>query len=125
MNEREFVKIVHAFSVDNGFVADMRIIHSSYRKHLMRNSIRCVSDVLDEIGVNHEVCSLEDCTDVDLKGKILFVPHESNPLRFVSDHCQDTLTLFLMAFLKNIFERLNEICQLYPTRFDGLRPYLP
>lgn len=94
MSTREFVKVVHTFSVDNGFVADKHAIQTAYRKHPMQNSMRCVSDVLDEIGVDHEVCSLEDCTSVDLNGKILFVPYEPNPLRFVSEHCTDTLTLY-------------------------------
>ena len=54
MRERELVKVVHTFSVDNGFVADKYAIQTAYRKHPMQNSIRCVSDVLDEIGVDHE-----------------------------------------------------------------------
>lgn len=48
MRERELVKVVHTFSVDNGFVADKYAIQTAYRKHPMQNSIRCVSDVLDE-----------------------------------------------------------------------------
>ena len=94
MSTREFVMVVHTFPVDNGFVADKHAIQTAYRKHPTQNSMRCVSDVLDEIGVNHEVCSLESCSDVDLDGKILFVPYELNPLRFVSGHCMDTLTLY-------------------------------
>lgn len=120
MKVREFVKIVYTFSVDNGFFADKRTIHTSYRKHPMQNSIRCVSDVLDEIGVNHEVCSLEDCTDVDLKGKTLFIPHESNPLRFVSDHCQGTLTLYDGNVKKNVPQREIEThLPLYVIRANG------
>ena len=65
MRERELVKVVHTFSVDNGFVADKYAIQTAYRKHPMQNSIRCVSDVLDEIDVDHEVCSLEKCSGID------------------------------------------------------------
>lgn len=102
MRERELVKVVHTFSVDNGFVADKYAIQTAYRKHPMQNSIRCVSDVLDEIGVDHEVCSLEKCSGIDLNGKILFVPYESRPLSYVSNHCQNTLTLYDGKFKKDV-----------------------
>lgn len=102
MRERELVKVVHTFSVDNGFVADKYAIQTAYRKHPMQNSMRCVSDVLDEIGVDHEVCSLEKCSGIDLNGKILFVPYESRPLSYVSNHCQNTLTLYDGKFKKDV-----------------------
>ena len=105
MGERELVKVVHTFSVDNGFVADKYAIQTAYRKHPMQNSIRCVSDVLDEIGVDHEVCSLEKCSGIDLNGKILFVPYESRPLSYVSNHCQNTLTLYDGKFKKDVSDR--------------------
>lgn len=39
MRERELVKVVHTFSVDNGFVADKYAIQTAYRKHPIESTL--------------------------------------------------------------------------------------
>lgn len=90
---RAIVRILHKFSIENGQAVDKQTIQNAYRKHPMKNSLRCISDVLDEIGISHQVYPLESCSDQELKGKILYIPIEHNPIWLVSFQNSNNLTL--------------------------------
>ena len=87
----KFIKTVYKFSVFNGFVANKLKIQKAYQNHPMQNSLRCVSDVLDQICIPHEVYSLANCNSINLKGSMLYIPSEATPLHYVTAHLNDYL----------------------------------
>ena len=84
INSDSTIKILHSLLKCHGIYRDCNTISQIYTKHPLTDSIRSLSDTLDELGVQHDVYKITIDDIVDMSTPVLAPVSTSNSSYVIS-----------------------------------------